>query len=344
MTQERKLGCRGFVRRLHGCISSAGGIGGSIDGPGFDRDAGGADVPQGGADGRTPDGGLDTGRDGGPDTREVGPSTPEIGPDTSDVGRDLGPDTPQDAPVDAVALPAGLVVYYPCESASGTTLPDQSGNGHNGTLSAGSPDGGAAPSGAGFAISSGGKIGNALTLAKAGYGYVSVPPVVFNGATAITIATWIKVTTAQNWARVFDIGVNAHINVNTRTGTKYFNLVPQNGSNPSQLEFAISINGFDPANQQVLHGTAIAPSNGWKHVAVTLDGSQGSLYVDGQLTVTDASVKLRPSDLGAIDYAYIGRSQFIADPYFDGQIDEFRVYNRALSATEIQTLAQFTGH
>ena len=53
---------------------------------------------------------------------------------------------------------------------------------------------------------------------------------------------------------------------------------------------------------------------------------------------------LRPSDLGAIDYAYIGKSQFGADPYFDGQIDEFRVYGRALDATEIETLAQLTGH
>jgi len=31
------------------------------------------------------------------------------------------------------------------------------------------------------------------------------------------------------------------------------------------------------------------------------------------------------------------------DPYFDGQLDEVRVYRRALSAAEVQTLAQFTG-
>ena len=242
-----------------------------------------------------------------------------------------------------MALPSGLLAYYPCESASGTTLPDKSGNGHDATLSTGSsPDGGPAASGTGFSIGSGGKVGNALTLAKAGYGYVSVPPAVFNGATAITIATWIKVTTAQNWQRVFDVGINAHINANTRTGTKYFNLVSQNDSNPSQLAFAITTNGF--ASEQMLHGTALAPSDGWKHVAVTLDGSRGTLYVDGQSVATDPAVTLRPSDLGAIDYAYIGKSQFGADPYFDGQIDEFRVYGRALDATEIQTLAQLTGH
>ena len=52
---------------------------------------------------------------------------------------------------------------------------------------------------------------------------------------------------------------------------------------------------------------------------------------------------LTPADLGTIDYAYIGRSQFSVDPYFDGAIDDFRVYNRALSATEIQALYQFAG-
>jgi uncharacterized protein len=36
---------------------------------------------------------------------------------------------------------------------------------------------------------------------------------------------------------------------------------------------------------------------------------------------------------------YIGRSQFSDDPYLDANIDEFRVYNRALSPDEIQALA-----
>ncbi len=54
-------------------------------------------------------------------------------------------------------------------------------------------------------------------------------------------------------------------------------------------------------------------------------------------------VTLRPKDLGAIDYAFVGKSQFGADPYFDGMIDEVRVYNRAMSATDIQAIYQFTG-
>jgi hypothetical protein len=69
----------------------------------------------------------------------------------------------------------------------------------------------------------------------------------------------------------------------------------------------------------------------------------GSLYINGAPVLASNSITLRPQDLGTIDYAFIGRCQFSANPYFDGQIDEFRVYKRALSASEVQALYQFTG-
>jgi hypothetical protein len=76
---------------------------------------------------------------------------------------------------------------------------------------------------------------------------------------------------------------------------------------------------------------------------VVLGSGQATLYVDGSVAQTGSTVALRPADLGAINYAYLGKSQFTADPYFDGAIDEFRVYNRALSATEVQALHTFAG-
>jgi hypothetical protein len=49
---------------------------------------------------------------------------------------------------------------------------------------------------------------------------------------------------------------------------------------------------------------------------------------------------LRPSDLGDTGNNFIGRSPFASDPYLDGQIDEFRIYNRVLSPVEIGGLAK----
>jgi hypothetical protein len=47
---------------------------------------------------------------------------------------------------------------------------------------------------------------------------------------------------------------------------------------------------------------------------------------------------LRPSTIGNTANNFIGKSAFTADPYFAGLVDDFRVYNRALTAAEITTL------
>ncbi|HEX7508555.1 MAG TPA: LamG-like jellyroll fold domain-containing protein [Polyangia bacterium] len=252
---------------------------------------------------------------------------PDLAPDLKpDLTPDLTPDLAPDLAPDASTLTSGLLAYYKCESVTGTTLQDSSGKGNHGTMAA-----------AGYTFATG-KVGNALTLTKASSAYVTLPPAMFANVTDITIATWVNVSTSASWARVFDIGVNAKIANNTQTGTKYLNLVPKNSG--TNLAFSISKDGY--GSEQVLTATTLATGT-WKHVAVVLASGQGSLYVDGALVTGPSAIALRPVDLGTIDYAYLGKSQFTSDPYFDGLIDEFRVYGRALSAAEIQALHQFVG-
>jgi hypothetical protein len=263
------------------------------------------------------------------------PPPPDLPPDIvrrdipPDFGPEAGPEAGRDTPPDTNPLLTGLVIYYKCESANGTVLPDSSGKGNNGTL--------ASSGGTGYTFSAG-KVGNALTLAKAGSGYVSMPPAAFANLTDMTIATWVHLTTAQNWQRMVDVGVNAHLTNATTTGTHYMNLVPQNGS--TKLAFAITNDGYGV--EQVLSATALA-AGVWKHVAVVLGSGQADLYVDGASVATSSALSLRPSSLGTIDYAYLGKSQFAADAFFDGAFDEFRLYSRALSVAEIQALYQFAG-
>jgi len=80
------------------------------------------------------------------------------------------------------------------------------------------------------------------------------------------------------------------------------------------------------------------PAGAWHHVAVTLSGSVGTLYVDGVAVGTNSSMSNKPSALGATTLNYIGRSQFSSDPYLNSIIDEFRIYNRALSAAELKNV------
>jgi hypothetical protein len=52
------------------------------------------------------------------------------------------------------------------------------------------------------------------------------------------------------------------------------------------------------------------------------------------------SVTLRPSSLVTTSATYVGRSQYANDPFLNGQVDQLRIYSRALSATEVRSLFQ----
>jgi Concanavalin A-like lectin/glucanases superfamily len=76
----------------------------------------------------------------------------------------------------------------------------------------------------------------------------------------------------------------------------------------------------------------------WQHVAITVAGTVGTLYVAGTQAAQNAAMTLSPSSLGITTQNWLGRSQFSLDAYLTGQIDNFRIYNRALSAAEVKQL------
>jgi len=72
----------------------------------------------------------------------------------------------------------------------------------------------------------------------------------------------------------------------------------------------------------------------WTHVAVTLDGRQAVMFVNGQAVAVNSSVNLLPSDVAG-SANYLGRSQFSADPYFKGQMDSVQISSETLPIEEI---------
>ena len=77
------------------------------------------------------------------------------------------------------------------------------------------------------------------------------------------------------------------------------------------------------------------PINTWTHLAVTYNGSTLTLYRNGVAVATSTVSGTLSPTTGTLQ---IGASQF--GEYFKGLIDEVRIYNRALSDTEIQTIYQ----
>ena len=123
--------------------------------------------------------------------------------------------------------------------------------------------------------------------------------------------------------------------------TYLFLTTHQNVTSPASIRFAISTGG--PGSEQVINmSTPAVPSlNAWHHVAVTLGAGAtytGTLYLDHAVAGTNTGMSLHWSDLGATDQNTFGRSQFSADAYFAGMLDDCRVYRRALSAAEITAL------
>ncbi len=74
---------------------------------------------------------------------------------------------------------------------------------------------------------------------------------------------------------------------------------------------------------------------GWHHFAYTFDGTTHTLYIDGM----QAGTSMMPGDTGPAASARLGAGHNNAEN-FAGQIDEVRVYGRALTAAEVTALRE----
>ena len=153
--------------------------------------------------------------------------------------------------------------------------------------------------------------------------------------TAVTISMWVYIRTARQWARVFDFS-------NSMSTGYMFLTVQQNTSTPNSPRLAIT-KTTNTAEEQINMTTPALLSTGtWHHIAVMLGAGTtytGTLYIDKVAVGSNTAMTLRPSDLGNTANNWLGRSQFTTnDSMFDGFIDDFRIYKRALTAAEITAL------
>lgn len=160
--------------------------------------------------------------------------------------------------------------------------------------------------------------------------YVSLPAGIVSGLTDFTVAAWVNRTTTsgQAWARIFDFG--------TGTGTNMFLTVNAGGAG---VRFAITTGGS--GQEQRITASPQLPT-GWQHVAVTRSGTAGTLYVNGQPVATNTGLTLSPANLGTTTNNWIGRSQY-SDPYLSAVVDEFQIYDHALSQAEVASLMDSPG-
>jgi alpha-galactosidase len=207
---------------------------------------------------------------------------------------------------------ARILAHLPFNETSGTSAADAAGHAWNGTLVNGP-------------LHVAGKGGNGVSLDGTN-DYVSLPTGTVFSLTDFTVSAWVNINSLAQWSRVFDFG----------TGTNsYMFLTPKAGS--GFVRFAMTTSGY--GSEQGINGTAALPTGVWTHVAVSVSGSLGILYVNGVEVGRNASMTLNPSLLGVTNQNWLGRSQFSGDPYLNGSIDDFRIYSAGLPAASVQALS-----
>src|SRR4030095_1334917 len=165
----------------------------------------------------------------------------------------------------------------------------------------------------------GGKYGQAIAL-NGSTDYLQLSPRV-GDSTDWSFSGWVYWNGGGSWQRIFDLGAD---------DSHYLFLSPRSAG--GLLRFAINNGG----GEQQLSGPAV-PTNVWTHLAVTISGNTGKLFVQGAAVATNTSMSINPDAVGT-KYNYLGRSRFVADPLFWGRFDDFRFVSSALSDAQVAAI------
>ena len=211
----------------------------------------------------------------------------------------------------------GLIGYWQFDENDTNEILDSSGNGNNGELINGSR--------------SEGLFGNAISLTGSDNSHASIPATTsLNSYTdQITVTAWAFPTAAPD---DFIPIVSRQVGNIAHPDQFYLGFGPQDG-----IQYKWHL-GTDVANGDIYEDTPDV--NRWIHLAGTYDGSIMRLYVDGVEIGSQAISGIIPVDNNPVTIGAEENEDIPQDVVgeFEGLVDEVRLYNRALTASEIQEI------
>jgi hypothetical protein len=203
----------------------------------------------------------------------------------------------------ALADTPGLVAAYGFEEPSGTAAVDSAAGLNPGTLS-------------GPTRSASGRFGAALAFDGVNDRVDVADSASLDLTTGMTLEAWVR-PDSGGWRTAL---------LKERPGGLAYALYSSTDSNTPSAELRTSAS---PETR----GPSALPTGTWSHLATTYDGATLRLYVNG----TQVSSKAVTGSLAVTTGALRIGGNAIWGEYFAGVLDEVRVYNRALTAGEIQT-------
>ena len=217
---------------------------------------------------------------------------------------------------------SGLVAWWKLDETSGLTATDSSNNGNNGTLMNMSGD-----------EWIGGAVGGALNF-NGNNNYIAIHNLHYDGSgyEEVSVTAWIRTDNSDNQIIVsFDYNEYWRLEING------------NGAGPGQV-------GWDvyTGTGQVDYGSTTRVDDGaWHHVAGVFDNGTLTIYIDGNPETPTSGggtfgsgAKTRYGFIGVGSEATSFDGNKNPTDYFDGDMDDVRIYNRALSAAEVSRLTE----
>ncbi len=207
---------------------------------------------------------------------------------------------PTPTPTNTPASPP--VAAFSFNENTGSTLNDSSGNGNNGTING--------------ATWTTGKFGNALTF-NGSSNYVTINDSNSLDLTnAMTLEAWVKPAAFTEWNTIL---------LKEQSGNLVYGMYANTDGNVPSGESFTTYGDY-------VRSPAQLPLNSWSHIAVTYNSSVLKIFING---VEVGSKSINGALKTSTNPLRIGGNTVWGE-YFNGQIDEIRIYNRALNASEIQ--------
>jgi hypothetical protein len=201
-----------------------------------------------------------------------------------------------------------LIGYWAFDENSGVTAQDTSGGGHNGVVNAANWTLGRVNSALNFNGSSSSVITSAIPLGS-----------------SFSVSAWVNpaVTTQAGYARIVETQYDGGLYLGMDGSGSKYKFIVNTGA---------GARGACGAAFGCAEGGSVTA--GWHLVTATYDGTTGKLYVDGALAASETFMTPANTNFPL----YIGRYYGSNGYGWQGGIDEVRLYNGALSASEVAVL------
>jgi hypothetical protein len=170
-------------------------------------------------------------------------------------------------------------------------------------------------------------------------GFVSLGTNAYNHD-EVTLNIWFNWTTEvefQWWTRVFDFGTHVDKEPPAERNVMFITLFTDFAGVGPAMQWNIHPITWAPGTDSVLRTTEGIQRNRWYMLTMVHHPDYAKLYLDGQLHDEIVLPGLAPKDMAVFEDLFIGRANW-PDPLFTGMMDEFTIWDKALTEAEILEL------